>query len=392
MLASERDGRIVYCSAPVMGPQNNSSSTVYCKRCKAKLVNGLKCSDCENSYHRSCAKSINSIQFIDEETIKCCKKSEACETVSILEHSSENSVDIDEDFRNALSELSDSDNKIDVRIFNYMIKQKDEIIKQKDIIISELQDKIKLLVKQAEMPAKSKIVDVITNSSEFDDFDQCTSANKEQTYSIKLDKLESVASMSVNLNNVCTAIESGNELTDKSRLKTCEVIRNDECKIQDSSEQSTSVRINTNLYSDIVKGVLDRPNTDKVVHSHVRDDYNNSGNEWKTVQPKKRTNSRVQIVGNNKCSGIKTVPKCVDLHVYRIDPDITVTDIKRMLISKFPEVICEQLFGKNTKQYSSFKVTIYESNFRNAMSPSIWPYGACIIKFLHIRQRLPPKE
>lgn len=64
--------------------------------------------------------------------------------------------------------------------------------------------------------------------------------------------------------------------------------------------------------------------------------------------------------------------------------------MKNLLAEQFPEVLCEQLIGKNNKQYSSFKVTIYESNFRKAMDPSIWPDGACIGKFFHIRHKTPP--
>ena len=49
-----------------------------------------------------------------------------------------------------------------------------------------------------------------------------------------------------------------------------------------------------------------------------------SNNQWNVVQHKKRT----RIVGNNKDSTIKTVPKCVDLHVYRLHPDITDVNLK----------------------------------------------------------------
>ena len=44
-------------------------------------------------------------------------------------------------------------------------------------------------------------------------------------------------------------------------------------------------------------------------------------------------------------------------------------------------MLCDKLEGKNNTQYSSFKVTIYEKNFKTAMDPSIWPEGACINKF-----------
>lgn len=158
-----------------------------------------------------------------------------------------------------------------------------------------------------------------------------------------------------------------------------------EINSETSAEKIPGKQHSSGLYSDALKKAISVP-------SACTSDTNPPNNEWKPVHRKKRTNARAQIVGSNKNSELKTVPKCVELHVYRLHPDITETDLKGVLLPKFPEVSCEQLVGKNIKQYSSFKVTLYESNFQTAMDPSVWPHGACINKFFRLRRRDLPKD
>ncbi|KAJ4439471.1 hypothetical protein ANN_07595 [Periplaneta americana] len=69
------------------------------------------------------------MKIIDENLVQCCEKKDGDPPLHI---------DIDETFNEALYSISDSENKIDIRIFNYVLKQKDEIIR-------ELQERIKLL-------------------------------------------------------------------------------------------------------------------------------------------------------------------------------------------------------------------------------------------------------
>lgn len=65
--------------------------------------------------------------------------------------------------------------------------------------------------------------------------------------------------------------------------------------------------------------------------------------------------------------------------------------MQELLKPEFPEVCCEQLIGRNSAQYSSFKVTINETNFKKAMNPALWPYGACINKFFQVRKKTTPE-
>nr|CAH7756466.1 unnamed protein product [Callosobruchus chinensis] len=100
-----------------------------------------------------------------------------------------------------------------------------------------------------------------------------------------------------------------------------------------------------------------------------------SGGEWKKVERKPRRNN--VVIGNRDDTNIKGVPKYTYLHVYRIDKETTVESLTALLANHFPEVICESITPKHPEMYSSFRIGIYDRNFRKAMDPSIWPSGAC---------------
>lgn len=108
----------------------NSSSASLCKRCKRKVVNGVKCIDCESYFHNSCASFITNIKILDANTVKCCDVEE--------------DNDCDEVFSNMLKGITDNEGKIDINIFKY-------IIRQKDCIIAELREKVKLLTQHVEL-------------------------------------------------------------------------------------------------------------------------------------------------------------------------------------------------------------------------------------------------
>ncbi|KAJ4446014.1 hypothetical protein ANN_12700 [Periplaneta americana] len=117
---------------------NMASSNQLCRRCKSKVSSGLKCSNCESLFHNSCAKVFPNMKIIDENVVQCCEKKDGDPGLYI---------DIDDAFNVALYSISDSDNKIDIRIFNYVLKQKDEIIR-------ELQERIKLLGQHVDLLTK----------------------------------------------------------------------------------------------------------------------------------------------------------------------------------------------------------------------------------------------
>lgn len=109
--------------------------------------------------------------------------------------------------------------------------------------------------------------------------------------------------------------------------------------------------------------------------------------EWNLVTRTRR--KRQVIVGNNKESSlIKGVPKLAALHVYRVDKNTTSDELTTLLTSNFQELKCEKIISKHPEIYSSFKVTILEEDFGKAMNAEVWPYVACVSRFLEMRKKV----
>lgn len=44
-----------------------------CKKCKAKVLNGVHCARCSEYYHPSCAKLLTKIKFLSTDSVMCRK-------------------------------------------------------------------------------------------------------------------------------------------------------------------------------------------------------------------------------------------------------------------------------------------------------------------------------
>ena len=97
--------------------------------------------------------------------------------------------------------------------------------------------------------------------------------------------------------------------------------------------------------------------------------------------------SSTNNIGTSSTTALQGVPKCVHLHVYRMDPTTTCEALQEYLRPHFPEVTCMKLESRNAAIYSSFKVSIYKDNFDEAMNPSVWPKNACVRKFFYLKTR-----
>lgn len=109
---------------------------------------------------------------------------------------------------------------------------------------------------------------------------------------------------------------------------------------------------------------------------------NNETNQWEKVTYKRR--KTYTIKGNNSdkhLAHLTGVPKTAILHVYRLPAEATANELQNIMQQNFPEARCEAIDSKYPNEYSSFKVTIYESNFKKAMNPSLWPSGAYVQRF-----------
>nr|CAI5853552.1 unnamed protein product [Callosobruchus analis] len=84
---------------------------------------GVKCVKCDTVTHRGCLKYLKNVTIIDSDLIVCCEDVPLVAIVILHFDAIDHQAD---------------DNKVDVRIFHY-------IVKQKDMLIKELYDKIDLL-------------------------------------------------------------------------------------------------------------------------------------------------------------------------------------------------------------------------------------------------------
>lgn len=311
-----------------------------CKRCKSNLVGGVKCSKCENFYHLSCAKLCSFVKFINKDIIVCCESELTC--------------DEDITFFDAIENMSAGDKKADLKVFSY-------IVKQKDAIIDELRDKVKLLYKQLEFYEKLEVTKIKEIHSE----------KKPPTSSKKLNNKNSYA-----------------KTTEGKQMNTPAVPNNSK-DVPESSEIPQPV-ITTNQVAVAILENETRTKCNKYINLVQNDEPQHKNQQWKEVT--NRRSKRQLIVGNNKkieVNGVavKGVPKTVILHVYRVEPSMKPDDLKTLLIPHFPEVICEAITPKHPHLYSSFKVHIYEQNFDEAMDPQKWPSGAYVQRFFQLRKR-----
>lgn len=106
---------------------------------------------------------------------------------------------------------------------------------------------------------------------------------------------------------------------------------------------------------------------------------------WKDVRHKRRK----PIVGThieNNGTTLVGVPKMAVLHVSRLAPETTSEIMKNYLKSHFPEVSVETVNSKYPERYASFKISIYDRNFKSAMNPELWPRDCCVERFFFRRK------
>ena len=306
-----------------MAVNNNSVGNQYlCKRCKKKVVNGLKCLVCDNFYHNRCAELTDNVKFLDENNITCCD--------SDCNNSECNSVNEDEisaAFLDALNSNHSSDSKIDIRIFKYVLKQKDSII-------SELRERVKDLTQHV----------ILLKSHNSGTREQITKARVLQNNTTKaIDCSE----QNINVNNKAKQTASVSQQS----------VLNDPRTLDDRAEVISS-KPNQQLWTDVVR---------KTKRAIVVGNVNNIDT------------SSIKLQG---------VPRTVSMHVFRLTPETNEEQLLDYLKPMFPEITCERLNSRHPELYASFKVNIYEDNVNSFMDANIWPKNACVRRFLQIRTKL----
>lgn len=315
---------------------SESACSSTCKRCKAKLITGLKCRNCNSFYHPSCAKKASNVSIIDENTIQCCS----------ADFKKGNRNFSEEEFCEALFAMADENHKIDVHIMSYLIQQK-------DLVISELRDKVIILMDQIDL-----LKDVIYNRN-----------NNQKSYTTGQNNTTN--------NDVRNNFNNQNKQNDKVSDKA-----------SDKNVVDTQNGLGFNIES--INNSIQTTISGEESQQAVLTEGSSETRAWTEVV-KKNITKRIHpskpkqiVVGGNSSSNnnmLKTVPKKTYLFVSRLDPSTTVNMLEDYVKVNFPEVKCEPLKAKYPEHYSSFKITINEENLEKAMDSKQWPQGALVMRY-----------
>lgn len=80
---------------------------------------------------------------------------------------------------------------------------------------------------------------------------------------------------------------------------------------------------------------------------------------------------------------LRSVPRESFVHVYRMDPDTTEIMVKKYVkdVVEIDVIGCEKLSTRNSRIYSSFKLTVKRCDETAVLDPNHWPEGIHIKKF-----------
>lgn len=314
----------------------NNDGNFICSGCKRGLKSAIKCYNCTAAYHPSCAVRVKGIKVINYEEIACPACAEEMDTQNILK-----------------------ENEMLNQVILVMMENA-ELLRGK---LRDLEEKL-YNAENKSACTYSKVASVSSASMELSNQGmewRAQVSSKHQNNGKTTDKR----------NNYPTAPENKayNERQYQHKFTLSQVSSAIE-KVYSAVESSETVR-----------------NSAKFVNEDT-DNSNHDGNHsWQNVMYKRRRNQIV--VGNNKENSnvmIKGVPRFMDLHVYRINPETTVSTMEQMLKANFPEVRCEQLDSGRPDLYSSFKVKIHDHHFKKAMDPTVWPEHACVSLSLYLKK------
>lgn len=97
---------------------------------------------------------------------------------------------------------------------------------------------------------------------------------------------------------------------------------------------------------------------------------------------------RKPIVGTSKTHNLHAVPKIKfsHIHITRLSPETTTSDLENFFNGNIPNVSCEQLTSRKPEVYSSFKLTLPTEFLEKVLSPDFWPEGIAVNEFFTKRR------
>ncbi|KAK5645169.1 hypothetical protein RI129_006469 [Pyrocoelia pectoralis] len=321
--------------------ENASAPSKTCRKCKNTAQSGLKCVRCDSVSHASCVKLLKNIRRIDDKTIDCCN---TVDQVGKPQLNGGASNDVSDENKTLILEIS---------YLKKLLEHKQLLIENQNTTIWSLQEQIKLLNK--------------------------VNVNK-QTYATSVSKHPNTTkhitdSITTNPTKINTSLPSSINI-DKG-LSTTDKVNSSTIINKPDKKSAATVQKNAAAVDSAVNNVKSVPNGNNLQEEPFIE-----------VSYKKRRprTSNSPIIGELELNSeilLKAAPKLAFLHVYRLHPDTKSDDVINFLKPTFSEVTCEQLRSVKPESYSSFKVTIDNSNLTKAMNPASWPKGTCINRFFH---------
>lgn len=335
-----------------MAGGTSNANSIVCRRCKkSNLTSAIKCTKCDNCFHYSCAKHYINAKIIDEPNFTCCNS----------ETSAKEDSEINSDFWAAINDITDQEKGVDIRIFNY-------IVKQKDVLIDELYGKIKLLNQQiTDMKKSSAVVQKHEENN-----------NKQEPENEKY-TLPKIKNLTKEVNPNCKTHLPADHSNASGRSKA---IPNQECTNIQADKTSANLNLNPISYG--------HKSEQKQIEENQKGHSVQNKNAWTEVTGRRHKKRNNAIVGQgNNSTDIKIAPKKAFLYVSRLDPKTSCAALEKYVKSITPEAKCELLNSKHPDHYSSFKVTIDLHNINKAMNSEAWVPGTYVSRFFHPRPTKP---
>jgi len=320
------------------------ASCSYCQKTVSK--NGIKCPNCENSYHPSCSDRVNKSK--SEGNFLCCK----------INENSENEIFAPKN-RDWFQEL--------INLKNEIIKSKEEIIISKEQTIQCLFEKNKLL--------EERILHLSQNIT--------YEMPKDGDNQMKEKSLVSVAA-------VLNEEQGENTYQLKTKIATKTVGEIKECPINPKIIKSSIKNAVENLnYKQKLNEIIDLE--DNKEDENGKEENNNpwfvkKGRRYEKQEMGKSSKSLNRpklIIGTNEELNFKAATKRAHFHLYKVDKSTTMEVTKNHLTANnFVDVECERMTSKYPASYGSFKVSINYDQKEKLKEHKLWPRDVCIDPFL----------
>ena len=389
---------------------NTGASAVTCKRCKSKVVNYIKCSECSSTYHLSCAKLINNVIISEENKLICCNKKEVTvechnlERADLTQHGDENKnviVESELHLFDALNEVGCDEKNMDIRIVKYVIgqkdfalRQKDEVIKLKDEMIFQLQERIKLLMDHLKLLNKVNIESELSEHARHNTHIKCRENNVDPANSAKEDNSDIFIGNKVKVvsdsetktsSDIDTTSDVSNEIKEPKSTRT-DFVKNKKVRlVQKPTLCGKLVHSQEEEEETLENGASDKPNNqlegEWTQVSYKSKSKNKSASNMNHISLTKFKQKKEFITGNAGGGKLGVVEKLYFLFVSRLDPEMECCHVLEYLNERKPGKYEVEKLKTKYPNYSSFKVGIPSVLIDEIYSPDFWPSGAFISKF-----------